>query len=234
MSRLIFDIETVGEDFDSMDSQTQDVLTRWIRENTETEEEFSYELDKVKKRLGFSPYTAEIVVLGVYDYDKDKGAVYFQAPGETGETFEEGNIKFEQMTEKEMLVKFWAGAENYTEFVTFNGRSFDVPFLTIRSAVHHVRPTKNLMSSLYIERQQYGPVHVDLQDQFTFYGAMRHKGGLHLITGALAMEGRKQEGISGEDVGRLFEEKRYLDIAKYNVRDLIATKELYDYWSDYM
>jgi hypothetical protein len=32
----------------------------------------------------------------------------------------------------------------------------------------------------------------------------------------------------------LFENQDYLTIAKYNTRDLIATKELYDYWERFM
>ncbi len=36
MSRLIFDIETIGEDFDKLDKTTQDVLTKWIKKNPVT------------------------------------------------------------------------------------------------------------------------------------------------------------------------------------------------------
>jgi hypothetical protein len=51
---------------------------------------------------------------------------------------------------------------------------------------------------------------------------------------AFGIESPKVEGISGDDVGALFKEKRFLDIAKYNARDIVATKELYDRWVKYL
>ena len=110
----------------------------------------------------------------------DKAAVYFQAPGEQIADFEEEGVTFRQMTEKEMLENFWNGAKQYQEFVSFNGRGFDAPFLAIRSAIHGIRPSCDLMSNRYLSRQWNGPRHVDLMDQMSFYGATRRKGSLHL------------------------------------------------------
>jgi hypothetical protein len=233
MSRLIFDIETVGEDFSTLDKTTQDVLTRWIKKDSETEEKYEIALDDLKNRMGFSPLTGEIVAIGVLDYIKNQGAVYFQAPGETIPEFSENGIKFKQMTEKEMLQNFWDGAKEYEEFITFNGRGFDAPFLAIRSAIHKIRPTRDLLEGRYLY-QQRGVKHIDLMDQFTFYGAVWRKPSLHLLTRAFGIKSPKSEGITGDDVGRLFKEGKYIDIAKYNVGDLRATKELYDYWDKYL
>ena len=55
------------------------------------------------------------------------------------------------------------------EIITFNGRGFDCPFILIRSAVHKIKPTKDLMPN------RYNGVHIDLLDQLTFYGASRRK-----------------------------------------------------------
>ena len=33
--KLVFDIETIGSDFDSLDHTTQEVLTRWIKKEAE-------------------------------------------------------------------------------------------------------------------------------------------------------------------------------------------------------
>src|SRR5437868_5872955 len=136
MSQLIFDIETIGEDFDSLDYTTQDVLTRWLKQTSHTDAEYEAALKDIKAGLGFSPLTGEIVAIGVIDGEKDQGCVYFQAPDKRLEDFEENNIKYRCMTEKEMLKKFWELAIHYDEFVTFNGRSFDVPFLIVRSAIN--------------------------------------------------------------------------------------------------
>lgn len=234
MPKLIFDIETIGFDFDSLDAMTQESLTRWIKKESESEEEYKAALEDLKNGLGFSPLTGEIIAIGVLDYEKNQGAVYFQAPNQEIAEFEEAGIKFKQMTEKEMLENFWKGATKYDEFVSFNGRGFDAPFLIIRSAVHGIKPTKDLMSNRYLSSQKFGTMHVDLQDQLTFYGAMRKKGSLHLWSRLFGIKSPKAGGITGDDVGRLFKEKKFLEIAKYNVGDLRATKELYNYWQNYI
>ena len=138
------------------------------------------------------------------------------------------------MPEREMLENFWKGAGKYDEFITFNGRGFDVPFLMIRSAVHKIRPSKDLMSNRYLSMQRNFSKHIDLQDQITFYGALRRRGGLHIISRAFGIKSPKDSGIKGEDVGRLFQEKKYKDIARYNAGDLYATRDLYTYWKDYL
>jgi len=233
MATLIFDIETAGEDFEKMDKASKEVLTKWTRENARTDEEYERELALLKNRLGFSPYTAEIVSIAILDFEKEKGKVYFQAPNGKAKTFEEGNYSFEPMSEKEMLKKFWLGVENYTDVVTFNGRGFDVPFLMVRSALHKIRPSVNLMDNRYLNLQRV-PRHIDLQDQLTFYGAFYKKGGLHMISRAFGIESPKEGEVKGEEVGQYFAQGKYEDIARYNVRDVDATAKLYEYWTGYL
>jgi len=50
----------------------------------------------------------------------------------------------------------------------------------------------------------------------------------------LGVKSPKGDGVCGDDVSRLFREKKYLDIARYNVGDLVATRDLYDHWQKYM
>ena len=230
MPKLIFDIETIGEDFDSLDKATQDVLTHWLKKESKSDEEYQARLEDIKQGLGFSPLTGEIVAIGVLDYEKNQGAVLYQARGEKIRDFEENNIKFKQMSEKEMLKNFWLGAKEYQEFISFNGRVFDAPFLMIRSAIFKIKPSVNLMPYRYSQDTN----HIDLLDQLTFFGATYKKGGLHLWCRAFNIESPKTKGITGDDVSLLFKQKKYLDIARYNVRDLRATKELYDYWQKYL
>ncbi|MEO8065295.1 MAG: ribonuclease H-like domain-containing protein [Candidatus Doudnabacteria bacterium] len=233
MPKLIFDIETVGENFDQLDETTQEVLTRWIKKESDSDTEYGAALEDLKNGLGFSPLTGQIVAIGVLDFDKNQGCVYFQAPGETIAEFEENGIKYKQMTEKEMLENFWKGALKYQEFISFNGRGFDAPFLAIRSAIHKIKPTRDLMEGRYLYQQKKSQ-HIDLMDQLSFYGAARRKGSLHLYSRAFGIKSPKSDGISGDDVGRMFKEKQFVDLAKYNAGDLFATKELYDYWNNYL
>lgn len=184
--------------------------------------------------MGFSPLTGQIVALGVYDCDKEKGAVYFQSPQKKVDQFEEAGVLFKPMSEKEMLANFWEGAKQYDEFISFNGRGFDVPFLLVRSAVHGIRATKDLMSNRYLGSQKFGAKHVDLLDQLTFYGASQKKGSLHLWCRAFGIKSPKEDDISGDEVSKYFKEGKSADIARYNARDLKATKELYEKWEKYI
>ena len=232
---LIFDIETIGYDFESLDSVTQDNLTRWIRRQAgDNENQYNALVQDLKEGLGFSPLTGEIIAIGVFDSVGDKGVVYYQASDLDLREETEENFTFKPKTEKEMLENFWQGVKNYREFVSFNGRSFDVPFLLLRSAVNKVKPTINLMKDRYLKYQDFNIKHIDLLDQFSFYGAVRRKGSLHLYCQALGIKSPKASGITGDDVNKLFKEKKYKEIAEYNSWDLIATWELYRIWEKYI
>ena len=236
MATLVFDIETVGDDLDSFDETTQEVLTKWIKRENENEEDYQVALANLKDGLGFSPLTGKIVAIGIYDVEREKGAVYFQSsPGQNDESFEEESCKFEVMTEREMLEKFWGVVEKYDTFVTFNGRGFDVPFLMTRSMIHGVRPSKNLLANRYLSSQPYNAKHVDLLDQLSFYGAVwKNKGSLHMWCHALGITSPKAQGVDGNDVKMLFETGRSKDIALYNGRDLSATAALYKKYKEYL
>ncbi len=234
VKKLIFDIETIGADFDSFDETTQEALTNWIKKESGNKEEYRESLEELKQGLGFSPLTGEIVVIGTLDYEKNQGGIYFQAPGENIADFEEEGIKFKQMTEKEMLEYFWKQiSPQYNEFISFNGRCFDGPFMMIRSAYHELRPSKNLSESRYFY-QQRSCVHIDLADQLTFQGNLRKKGGLHLWSRLFGIKSPKADGVSGDDVADMFKNKKYLEIARYNAGDLRATRELYEKWEKYL
>jgi len=232
---LIFDIETIGVDFESLGKTTQDSLTRWIkREAGDDDGKYNVMLKDLKEGLGFSPLTGEIVAIGVYDTERDKGAVYFQAPDIETEEWTEANFIFKPKTEDEMLKDFWQGVKGYREFVSFNGRSFDVPFIMVRSAVYKIKPTKNLMANRYLSYQPQNVQHIDLLDQLSFYGAVRRRGNLHLYCQTFGIRSPKSFGVTGDDVGQLFKEKQYKKIAEYNSWDLIATAELYERWRKYI
>lgn len=220
MSRIIFDIETIGKDFDSLDEKTQEYLLRW----SDTEDK----VQETKESLAFYPLTGEIITIGLLNPATEKGAVYFQSPETKMDTFEEKDIVFEAGTEKQILEKFWDAVKSYKEIITFNGRGFDCPFILVRSAVHKIKPTKDIMPN------RYNGHHIDLLDQLSFYGAMRRKFSLDMWCKTFGIKSPKESGITGYDVKNLFEEKRYVDIAKYCLGDLNATKELLYYWENFI
>ncbi len=233
MRTLICDIETIGEAWDTLDETTQHMLTRWIDRTAKSDEEHEAQLTDLKEGLGFSPLTGSIVAIGLYDLEQTKGVVYYQSPGVTSEELSEGSVILKVRNEKEMLEDFWTGTKAYDVFVTFNGRGFDMPFLLLRSAICGVLPTRDLMDGRYLY-QQKGMKHVDLADQLSFYGAVFRKASLHLYCRAFGIESPKAGGVTGDDVSALFAEGKYETIARYNVRDIIATAELYKRWRQYL
>jgi DNA polymerase elongation subunit (family B) len=233
-NKLVIDIETIGEDFDSLDHETKENLTRWIKKDSDSEDEYKIALEDLKNGLGFSPLTGEIVAIGLLDYHKNEGGVYYQAPGQKNEEIKEDGISFKQMTEEDMLRKFWELAERYQVFITFNGRAFDMPFIMARSAIKGIRPTKDLMRGRYLYQNNPDALHIDLLEQLSFYGATRRKGSLHLWSRAFDIPSPKSGGVTGDDVGPLFKKKKFLEIAKYNVGDIRATRLLYEKWEKYL
>lgn len=233
MSKLVFDIETIGQDWEEVDELTKTDLTRWLRKEPYSEDELQFKVDNIKEETPLSPLTGEIVSIAIYDVERSAGAVYFQAPEEKKPIFfEENGIKYQSMTEAEILKTFWDIAQKYKEFITFNGRSFDAPFMFIRSAIYGIAPTVDLMEGRYLY-QQKGVKHIDIYDQMTFYGASAKKGSLHLFCRAFGIPSPKENG-KGSDVGSMFKKGEYEKIARYNIGDVIATKELYLKWEKYL
>jgi 3'-5' exonuclease len=127
-----------------------------------------------------------------------------------------------------MLAHFWKSIIHYKQFVTFNGRGFDCPFVMARSALLGVKPSRNLMGNRYAVND-----HCDLLDQLTFYSAMR-KFSLDFYCRAFGIRSPKGSGVTGSDVGRLFGEKKYREIAEYCLGDVKATAELFRRWAEYL
>ena len=137
-------------------------------------------------------------------------------------------IHFRSGEEKEILEQFWKDIGHYNQFITFNGRGFDCPFIMLRSAILQVQPTRNLMPYRYDTS-----IHCDLLEQFTFYGALR-KFNLDFYCKSFGIESPKAHGITGLDIKKLYEEKRFREIAEYNLGDLKATAELFRRWEKYL
>lgn len=225
-SKLIVDIETIGVSFESLDKFSQEYIKKYA--------EGDEELEDAKERLGFSPLTGRTIVIGTLDHSTGKGIVYAQDGGQKLPSEIDGNFKLVTGSEKEIINNFWKLAQEYNIFVTFNGRAFDAPFLMVRSAILGIRPSKNLLANRYLSLQPYAAKHIDLFDQFGFYGASRTRSALHFWAKAFDLPSPKDGGITGDDVGRLWAEGKIFDIIKYNLGDLRVTSALYKKWEDYL
>ena len=220
MARILFDIETAGFDFESLEEPVREYLLRWA----ETEDEKT----GVRESLSFYPLTGEIVSIGMLNPDTGKGAVFFQNNGLALPPFEEEGIRYEAGNEQEVLRSFWNTIKSYSQFITFNGRSFDCPFILVRSAVHKIKPVRDLLPN------RYGETHIDLLDQLTFYGAVRRKFSLDMWCRTFGIKSPKESGITGYDVKDLYRSGRGLEIAKYCAGDLKATAGLLSVWEHYI
>ena len=221
MAKVVFDIETVGQDFELLDESSQEYFFKFADTDEKKEE--------ARNSLSFYPLTAQIIAIGMLEVETERGFVYFQNGNQPPQPSSEGGITFVSGTEPEILSSFWKQMKNYEQFITFNGRAFDCPFLLIRSAVNRIRPTKNLMPYRY----SLNP-HIDLADQLSFYDAMRRKFSLDMWCKTFGIESPKKGGMTGLQVKDFYKQGRFLDIARYCLGDVRATKELYQRWEGHL
>ncbi|MEK7083664.1 MAG: ribonuclease H-like domain-containing protein [Patescibacteria group bacterium] len=220
MNTIVFDIETIPQDFDALDSLSQAYLLK----SAETAEEQKI----AKDQMALWAPTNEIVAIGMLSVESENGAVYFQHRGKKFEESIDRGIKYVAgETEKEILERFWQAIRYADKFVTFNGRGFDCPTILLRSAIREVKPTKNLMPYRYSV-----DAHIDLLEQLTFYNAGR-KFNLHMYCQAFGIQSPKGD-MNGSDVKPMFEKGEYEKIARYCAGDLFATRELYLRWKEYL
>jgi hypothetical protein len=220
MSRIVFDIETIGVNFEELPEEVQ----KYVLKDSEDEKKAK----EIKSKLGLWPLTGEIVAICLYNPDTKKGRTYFQAPNKKIESFVEDGIEYQALSEKEILEKFWQEIKNYKQFVTFNGRKFDCPYVALRSAALRVRPSRNLMPYRYSDQE-----HIDLLDQLTFYDAFR-RFSLDFYCKSFNLEAGKMAGMSGDKVQGYFNKEKYLEIARYCSLDVKATAELLERWEKYV
>ena len=80
-NKLVIDIETIGEDFEKLDHATRENLTRWIKRDSDSDEEYKVALEDLKNGLGFSPLTGEIVASGCSIIIKTRAGFIIRRPG---------------------------------------------------------------------------------------------------------------------------------------------------------
>ena len=215
MKRVVFDIETVGADMDSLAPEMREYVER----------------RELEEKLGLFPLFAQVVAVAMINPDSGRGAVFYQAPGIEAEPQEKGGVRYEACDEAGLLRGFWEAVKSYDQFITFNGRGFDCPFMLARSAHHRIRPTVDLMGYRFTKGHERGQI--DLMDQLSYFGSNRDYYSLDMWCRFLGIESPKAAGVSGGDVKGLFDDGKYEEIASYCVRDVKATAELFQIWDEY-
>ena len=214
MASVVFDIETVGVSWESLDDGQRTYLTKYVRNEDER--------DKVPDLLSLWPLTGRIVVLGMVNPDSGRGRVWYEKDdGRLEETSADGLFTFVGDSEAAFLEEFWSAIVRFDRFVSFNGRCFDGPFLMLRSAALGIRVTKNLCGYRYAIKP-----HTDLLDVLSLFGASR-KWNLDFACKVFGVESPKEHGLDGYAVGHYYREKRLREIALYCRRDVEATAQLF-------
>ncbi len=235
---LVFDIETSPLAWDSFSESQQEYLLR----NLETDEQ----IEKRKTELGLSPFTAQIACIGMLFIGIENNSLIEFAPVAycvdndfddiRDEIYDiDFNAKLHITNEKQALETFWKILQKYPtiHLVSFNGRNFDSPFLMLRSAILGCKPSRNLMEGTKYNYR----LHTDLIDELTFYQPSNYfsatkRFNLDFYTRAFGIDSPKSHGVDGTLVSSLFAERKFIEIANYCIRDVLATWELFKIWNE--
>lgn len=209
---LVFDIETVGEDYSKLAKADQKYLLESLEKDKPPKE--------AKERTGLYPLYGFVAFVGMMNPTSGKGKVL----GLTKKAFkpEDKNFDYEKCKDEAgILNRFWEIASGYEQFVTFNGKRFDVPFLIFRSLINKVKVLTDINKT---------GRHIDLAQSISPYGVRMFR--LEAICRALGISDPKEKGVSGLHVAKLYKGKKYKDIVDYVARDAVSTAELYKRWRE--
>ena len=217
MKTVVFDIETVSRPWLELDHLQRGRLTRWAEDHE----------DFLRRKEGgaLSPYTGKVIVIAMLNPETGKGIVWYEAGGErVARPSVDGCFEYVGCDEATMLQEFWEKLERFERVVSFNGRSFDGPFLSVRSAAHALLPSKNLSGYRYSLE-----THVDVLELLTFQGTVPRDQwpSLHSACVAFGIPSPKSEEMHGYAVGDAYREGRLADVADYCRRDVEATAALF-------
>lgn len=212
---VAFDIEVAGLEWEEVDEATRHYLMERARRKGDREED-------VRNRLALVRGLGRVVSIGMWNLDKDQGAVLVHGSGCKWEDFGEvPGTKVYRGNEREILTEFWKLASTWGTVITYNGRGYDGPVLLTRSAMLDISPTR--MFSGY--RYQVGE-HCDLMEVLNFFGAARESFSLDYWCRRFGVESPKGR-MDGSMVADKARKGHYDDIAEYCLRDTRATADLF-------
>jgi DNA polymerase elongation subunit (family B) len=216
---IAFDIEVAGFPWEEVDE-----LTRGYLLSRESDAE---KRDVVPERTGLYPGLGKVIAIGLWLVNEDRGMILLEGKNEETKTWEKvPSAKIFRGDERSILEKFWelvgrTPKSGLPRLVTYNGRTYDGPVLTIRSAQLGLRPSRSLLPNRYSVAE-----HCDLMEVFTFMGATRDRYSLEYWCRRFDLESPKGT-IDGSQVARVYRAGRIDDIGEYCLRDVRATAQLY-------
>jgi len=202
---LVVDIETVGQEPDSLAPRALEILFQRLKDGEPDPDELERRRRALVERFGLDPATGRIVCIGLLDLSRGREQVL------------SGN------NERRLLMDFWEWLRRFPPelFVTFNGKSFDFPFINLRSALLQVAPSLPLPTRPY----RTSP-HFDVREVLSA-GDRSRPGTLEFFCTIFGMSPPKAT-LAGAQIGEAFREGRLEEIAAYCLADCRATAALYD------
>jgi predicted PolB exonuclease-like 3'-5' exonuclease len=159
--------------------------------------------EAVRGEMSLSPLWGRIVAVGLLDVDSKEQMIWASED------------------EREILTAFWGAVEQTELFIGYNSLGFDLPWLTLRSAVLGVQPTVRISQARY--RQPGDSNHLDLFAWLTDWRGNRTKHlKLDLSTVARVLGVEPPVG-DGSEVPTLFEAGDFETIRQHLASDLKAT-----------
>ncbi|MDA1264472.1 MAG: ribonuclease H-like domain-containing protein [Planctomycetota bacterium] len=214
---VVFDIEVAGFPWEEVDEITRGYLLEREKDPSRRE--------ALPERTARMPGLGKVIAIGLWIVEHERGFILLEGDSAAEQTWEKvPNSKIFRGDETALLQKFWdiVGFKPYPRLVTYNGRGYDGPILTIRSAQLGVKPSRNLVPYRY----DIGD-HCDLQDVLCFQGATRDRYSLDYWCRRFDVDSPKGS-IDGSQVARAYRDGRIEDIGEYCLRDVRATGQLYE------
>jgi len=235
MAKLVFDIETTALPLEGFDEGQLEYLFR-DAENLPDPAQRLARRAEIQRFFSLWPLTGQVVCIAMSNVDSFRSKVLFLAARSTETAGGESPLAAEFVpcaNEAELLNEFWEVAVRYESIITFNGRTFDIPFIYLRSALLNVPISRKDWLGYRFQTEP----HCDLLEQLTFYGVSGRDGAarrfnLDFYCKAFGIPSPKSHGITGMDVGRLMAEGRARDVAEYCLGDVLATVKLYSIWKE--
>ena len=209
IAHLIFDVESVADG---------DLISkvRYPGAGLSPEEAIATYQDELMEQRGttFIPHTFQIpVAVVIAKVASDLRLIDVVS-------LDEGEFRPHVITEN-----FWRGWELYKhpQWVTFNGRSFDMPLMELAAFRYGISLPSWFKSEGYrAPRNRYNTdAHLDLQDLLTNFGAARCNGGLNLVAQLLGKPGKMD--LTGDQVQQQHDQGNAAAISDYCRCDVLDT-----------
>lgn len=216
-STIAFDIEVAGFPWEDVDEITRGYLLERERDPARRE--------AVPERTALYPGLGKVIAIGMWLVEEQRGMILLEGDSAPEASWERvSDSKIFRGDERALLQRFWElvdPSHHRIRLVSYNGRSYDGPILTIRSAQLKVQPTRQLVPYRYDISD-----HCDLFDVLGFQGTVRDRYSLDYWCRRFDVESPKGS-IDGSQVARAYRSGRIDDIGEYCLRDVRATAQLY-------